>query len=87
MTRIEQIHAHLAALKPDRLDIADDSSLHAGHAGARSGGGHFRMSIVSAQFIGKSTLERHRMIYCALHDMMRHDIHALNISAYTPDEV
>jgi len=82
--RIEQIREHLAVLQPAQLDIADDSHLH---AGARSGGGHYRLSMVSAQFVGKPTLERHRMIYSALHEMMRHDIHALNISAYAPDEV
>jgi len=86
MNRVVRIREHLAALKPTQLDITDDSGLHAGHAGAGSGG-HYRLSIVSAQFVGKSTLERHRMIYSALHEIMRHDIHALNISAYAPDEV
>lgn len=87
MNRLEQMCAQLAVLQPAQLDIADDSHLHAGHAGARSGGGHYRLFIVSALFSGKPTLERHRMIYSALHEMMRHDIHALNISAYAPDEV
>lgn len=87
MDRIERMRACLASLQPLRLDIADDSALHAGHAGARSGGGHYRLSIVSARFVGKSHLERHRMVYSALHELMRHDIHALNIDAYAPDEV
>ncbi len=81
----ERMRECLAMLQPDQLSIADDSHLHAGHAGAR-GGRHFRLAIVSAQFIGKSTLARHRMVYSALHDLMQHDIHALKISAYAPDE-
>ncbi len=87
MNRIEHMRACLAALQPLQLDISDDSALHAGHAGANSGGGHYRLFIVSGQFAEKSTVERHRMIYSALQDMMQHDIHALNIRAYTPDEV
>lgn len=86
MDRIEQIRAGLAGLHPTRLEIADDSHLHAGHAGAGAGG-HYRLTIVSPQFVGKSTVERHRMIYSALHDMMQHGIHALNIRAFAPDEV
>jgi BolA protein len=77
----------LATLAPAALEIIDDSRLHAGHAGARAGGGHYRLHIVSAQFAGKNTVTRHRMIYSALAEMMRHDIHALNITAKTPDEI
>lgn len=87
MDQLEQIRASLAVLQPLRVEIADDSHLHAGHAGAASGGGHYRLTIVSPQFIGKPTVERHRMIYSALHRMMQHGIHALNIRAYAPDEV
>ncbi len=87
MDRIARMRACLAALQPLRLDIADESARHAGHAGARSGGGHYRLSIVSASFVEKTTLERHRMIYSALHELMRHDIHAVTIDAYAPDEV
>ncbi len=87
MKPIEQrMRECLAALQPAYLDIVDDSRLHAGHAGARNGG-HFRLSIVSARFIGKSPMARHRMIYSALHEMMQHGIHALNIRAFAPDEV
>ncbi|MDP2144051.1 MAG: BolA family protein [Gallionella sp.] len=86
MSRIEMMGALLAALEPVALEIADDSAKHAGHAGARDGGGHYRLHIVSAQFAGKNTVARHRMIYSALGEMMRHDIHALNITAKTPDE-
>ena len=67
MNRIEKMRALLAALQPAQIEITDDSHKHAGHAGARDGGGHYRLSIVSAQFAGKPTLARHRMIYCALH--------------------
>lgn len=86
MDRIEQIRARLAVLQPLSVEIADDSALHAGHAGAGSGG-HYRLTIVSPQFGGKSTLDRHRMIYSALQEIMQHGIHALNIRAYAPDEV
>lgn len=88
MTDIEQkIREHLALLQPTQIEIVDDSHLHAGHAGARDSGGHYRLSIISAQFVGKNTLERHRMVYSALHEMMLHDIHALNIKAIAPDEL
>ncbi|HUX92032.1 MAG TPA: BolA family protein [Gallionellaceae bacterium] len=87
MSRIDQMKAMLATLQPVQLEIIDDSHKHAGHEGARSGGGHYTMHIVSAQFAGKPTLARHRMIYSALGDMMKHDIHALNIKAYTPEEL
>jgi BolA protein len=76
-----------AALAPESLDIQDDSAQHAGHAGARSGGGHFKLTIVADGFRGKSLLERHRLVYEALGGMMSTEIHALSISAYTPDEL
>lgn len=76
----------LAALDPQRLDIADDSAKHAGHAGAREGGGHYRLTIVSARFAGCGTVQRHRLIYEALGPMMRREIHALSIKVLTPDE-
>ena len=84
--RTDQIRAGLAPLNPLRVEVEDDSHLHAGHAGA-GGGGHYRLTVVSPRFVGKSTLERHRMVYSALHLLMQHDIHALNIRAYAPDEV
>lgn len=86
MTVIDQIHQRLGVLSPERIEVIDDSHLHAGHAGARSGGGHYRLSIVSAAFDGKNTITRHRLIYDALCDMMRQDIHALAIQARTPEE-
>lgn len=87
MSRIEQMQSLLAALEPSHIEIIDESHLHAGHEGARSGGGHYTLDIVSTQFSGKGTLVRHRMIYSALGEMMKRDIHALNIKAYTPQEL
>lgn len=86
MTVIDKIHQRLGVLAPHQIEVIDDSHLHAGHAGARSGGGHYRLSIVSAAFDGKNTVSRHRLIYDALGDMMRQDIHALAIQARTPEE-
>ena len=80
------LRERLVGLKPLRLELIDDSAKHAGHAGARSGGGHYRLLIVSAEFSGKSTLIRHRMIYDALGELMRSKIHALSIQSLTPEE-
>lgn len=85
--RIERMRALLqAALRPEHLEIADDSHRHAGHAGARGGQGHFTVEIVSAAFAGLAPLARHRAVYAALGGMMTTDIHALAIRARTPDE-
>ena len=86
MSTVERIRQCLHELTPLHLEIGDDSHLHAGHAGA-GGGGHFRVSIVSARFAGKRTMERHRMVYDALGSLLRGEIHALSISARTPDEI
>ncbi len=86
MTEIEALlRERLAFLSPQRLELVDDSAEHAGHAGAREGG-HYRLLIVSRQFAGKSTLQRHRIIYDALGELMRSRIHALSIRSMTPDE-
>ena len=86
--RVARIRALLGeALQPQRLEVADDSHKHAGHAGARGGQGHFSVDIVSAAFAGKLPLARHRMVYAALGGMMQSDIHALAIRARTPDEL
>jgi BolA protein len=83
--RIDMIRERLtAALAPDQLDIIDESHLHAGHPGARSGGGHFNVTIVSSAFEGENLLARHRMVYDALGDAMKTEIHALSIKALTP---
>jgi BolA protein len=84
---VEKIRQHLASLQPETLEITDESSKHVGHEGARGGGGHYELVIVSAQFAGKPIQQRHRMIYEALGQMMRSDIHALAIRAYAPDEI
>jgi len=72
---------------PDALEIIDESHKHAGHAGAKSGKGHFDVMIVANAFAGQNLLQRHRMVYEALGDMMLTDIHALSISAHSPDEI
>lgn len=87
MDRIEKMRLRLAVLNPVKLEIVDDSHRHAGHAGARSGGGHYLLQIISADFSGKSKMARHRMIYSALAEMMERDIHALTIDAKTPGEI
>ncbi len=85
--RVDNIRQRLtAAFAPTTLEIVDDSAKHAGHAGARSGGGHFAVDIVSAAFAGKPLLQRHRMVYDALGDMMQSEIHALSIQARDPDQ-
>jgi BolA protein len=86
MNIADAIAQRLAPLAPLSIELIDDSALHAGHAGARSGGGHYRLAIVSAAFAEKSTVTRHRMIYDALGDLMRTEIHALAIQARTPEE-
>jgi BolA protein len=81
----DEIRSRLASLQPTLVDLADESGRHAGHAGA-SGGAHFRLTIISARFDGKPTLERHRMVYDALGDLMRRQVHAMSINARTPAE-
>lgn len=83
---IREMKVRLAALQPDSLEILDESALHAGHAGARGGGGHFRLTLVSPLFTGKLPLARHRLIHQALGDLMDGAIHALSISALAPGE-
>ncbi|KAF3978433.1 MAG: BolA family transcriptional regulator [Methylococcales symbiont of Iophon sp. n. MRB-2018] len=73
------------ALKPDSIELIDDSAAHAGHTGAK-GGGHYNVTIVAQIFDGKSLLQRHQLIYQALSGLMKKDIHALGINALTPSE-
>jgi BolA protein len=76
-----------AALAPTRLELVDESARHAGHAGARpEGESHFRLTIVAAAFGGRSRIDRQRMVFGALGELMRSDIHALAITALTPAE-
>ena len=71
----------LSAFSPTELEVIDESHLHAGHPGARDGRGHFRVTIVSPMFSGRTRLQRHRMIFAVLGKLMETDIHALSISA------
>jgi BolA family transcriptional regulator, general stress-responsive regulator len=87
VTVADRIERSLATLAPETLEIIDESAAHAGHAGARSGGGHYRLVIVAQAFEGKPPQLRHRMVYDALGPMMKHDIHALAIKAYAPGEI
>ena len=87
MDRIAEIKSRLEReLSPTRIDIVDESHLHAGHAGAASGAGHFSVTIVSDKFAGKSAIQRHRMVYLAVDDLMRSEIHALSIKALSHAE-
>ncbi|QWE13456.1 BolA family transcriptional regulator [Polynucleobacter sp. AP-Titi-500A-B4] len=74
------------AFDVQKLVIEDESHLHAGHAGAATGGGHFKLTIVAPQFQGLSPVARHRAIYAALNRHIPKEIHALTISALTPEE-
>jgi BolA protein len=86
--RLAMIRARLTqAFKPSSLEIIDESARHAGHAGALSGGGHFIVRIVSEAFQGKNLIQRHRMIYDAVDDLLHTEIHALSIQAKTPQEL
>jgi len=80
--RIKQLL--IDSLSATSVDVIDESHKHAGHAGAKTGLGHFEVHIVAGVFTDKSLLQRHRMVYDALGDMMKTDIHALSIKASTP---
>jgi BolA protein len=83
--KVERIRQLLTeALVPVQLDVIDEGHKHAGHSG--EGKGHFFARIVSPAFAGKNPIERHRMVYAALGDMMPDDIHALAIEAKAPGE-
>jgi BolA protein len=82
-----EIRRRLAHLAPNRVELVDESARHAGHVGARpQGESHFRLLIVADAFTGRSRLQRQRMVYRALGDLMQTDVHALSISALTPAE-
>lgn len=71
---------------PQELEVRDDSEMHAGHTGARDGRGHYAVRIVATAFADHARVERHRMVYAALGELMQTDIHALSITALSPDE-
>ena len=75
------------AFEPETLGVEDESHLHAGHEGAKGGLSHFRVLIISDEFADKTLIERHRMVYRVLDEMMRLDIHALAIDAWAPEEL
>ena len=74
-------------ISASKVEVIDESHLHAGHSEAKSsGGGHYSVVVVSEMFKGKTTLARHRMVYQALFEVLKTSIHALAIKAYSPDE-
>lgn len=83
---VRRMQARLAALEPLELDIEDDSARHAGHPGAASGGGHYNLRMRSSRFEGKSPVERHRLVYDALADLMQREIHALAMVLLAPGD-
>lgn len=85
--RLSLIRTELEAkLDPTELRVKDQSHLHEGHEGARDGRGHFDVLIVSEAFAGQNRIQRHRMVYDALTELLATDIHALRIRAFTPSE-
>lgn len=85
--RIEAIRSRLqTALQTEDVDVIDDSHLHVGHPGAREGKGHFRVRVVSEAFRGMRPVQRHQLVYRSLGALMQTDIHALGVTALTPDE-
>ncbi|MEJ2535253.1 MAG: BolA family transcriptional regulator [Gammaproteobacteria bacterium] len=86
--RVGEIERRLeAAFAPESLQVEDESHLHAGHAGARDGRGHFRVSIVAEAFEGMNPIQRHRAVYGAMGELMQTDIHALSIEAIASSEI
>jgi len=86
-TVVTSIERRLAGLEPELLEVYDESGEHVGHAGAQAGGGHYQVLIVSRRFEGQPRLNRHRMVYEALSAMLQTQIHALAITALTPEEL
>jgi BolA family transcriptional regulator, general stress-responsive regulator len=85
---VGELRTRLGAAFPEAaIEVADDSHLHAGHAGAAGGGGHYTVRIVSGAFAGRTSVARHRLVYDAVADWIPHRVHALAIIAKTPSEV
>ncbi|MFC7514292.1 BolA family protein [Herbaspirillum sp. GCM10030257] len=86
--RIDKIRERvLATFEPLECQLDDESHLHAGHAGASTGAGHYRLRLVSDRFAGLNRIARHRLVYDCLRDMMQSEIHAINIIAIAPSEL
>jgi BolA protein len=84
--RVERITTMLQDLSPISCQVEDESALHAGHAGAASGGGHYRLHLVSNRFEGLNRVSRHRLVYDCLGKLMKTEIHALALTLLTPAE-
>ena len=84
--RVERITTLLQDLSPLSCQVEDESALHAGHAGAASGGGHYRLHLVSTRFEGLDRVSRHRLVYDCLGKLMKTEIHALALTLLTPAE-
>ena len=85
--RLAEIRKRLTeAFEPETLGVEDESHLHAGHAGASGGAGHYRVRVIDARFNGLQRISRHRLVYDAVSDWMPARVHALNIVAMTPEE-
>jgi len=85
--RVERMQARLESrFSPCRVEVQDDSALHVGHAGARGGAGHYTVRITTEAFRGRGRIERHRLVYDTLADMIPSEIHALSIDARAPGE-
>lgn len=87
MNTADLIRERLNILEPESLTLEDESAQHKGHAGAASGGGHFRLTLVSPRFSTLTTLARHRLVYEAMGELMQREIHALSITALSPEEL
>ena len=84
---LDELKSRLQGRFPaDRIDLTDDSHLHAGHAGSSGGAGHYSVTIVSARFDGLTRLARHRLVYDAVAEWMPHRVHELVIAAHAPGE-
>ena len=81
---VSRLREHLSA---ESVEIEDQSHLHAGHVGAAGGGGHYEVTIVASCFKGLNTLARHRLVYEAVGELMKKEIHALSIQAYSAEEL
>jgi len=82
----DRMRSRLAVLEPLDIAIEDDSARHAGHPGAAAGGGHYNLRMTSARFEGRTRVERHRLVYDALADLMQSEIHALAMVLLAPGE-